>query len=548
MIRRLLLAAQLPLLALACSPAVTPPKTAAHPASSEPPAKTEPLAANEARAGAATNTIVAVLPERCAAYQTQTSRVCSLPSPSQGTNGPPVALAAIDAALTETDALARDRQLVALEGCNEFEPGLIVGLRAELLPPECADGIVEPWLTDAKITLSIDLSQLLRGQAIGARLLRAEDSPPLPKPPFSRDQFNSYLKERIRPWYLAQSQTVYNLAAEGAKLSGFGKAITAVEAGLSDLRFVDNARKVPLPEEMNKDPELVELYEQGLEDALEPRKIRGRDAILVGLLHLGQQGVLEDPRLYRARAQLTRLFSGSRVDALDGLLLPELPPLSMSTPVERLAARLPSFFADRLLAPDQVESTAALRALLERGLPPKLRQHLERRAYERPEIAQLFARALLQLGCRYFHPADFTRATIILGTKGTLTGPAAKEAKLIAALAQALQGGPENAAQLMLEGPMLPDSMGKVAPLELLAKEPGELGGIAAYDAGHLMSVIPQREPNPAHWEKAAGLFDQAAKRLVQPKQKTLAKARAADARATAAQIRSTKQQVATHP
>ncbi|MGC4063403.1 MAG: hypothetical protein QM784_01865 [Polyangiaceae bacterium] len=452
-------------------------------------------------------------------------------------------LQALDAAFSEADPLARDRALAKLEACSQFEAGLIRALRAELAPPECADHLVDPQLSDPKTPVSLELSQLMRGQSLGARLLRTEDAPPLPEPPFTREHFETFLKQRIRPWYAQQSQTIYDLASEGARLSGYGKAITAVEAGLSDLRFVDNVRAVPLPEEMAKDHEFVEVYEQGLEDALEPRKLRARDAILVGLLNLGQQGVLKDERLTRARRKLTQLFAGSRVDALDGLLLPELPALSTTTPVERLAAKLPPFFADRLLSPEQAETEPVLRALLERGLPPKLRQHVERRAYERPEIARLYARALLELGSKYFRPADFTRATIILGTKGALIGPEAKETRLIAAITHALEGGPSSAVELMLTGPLLPDGMGKIDQLERMAKETGPLGGLAAYDAAHLMTVIPQREPNAEHWEKAAKLFDDAARKLTAEAARRTAKTRAEDARATARQIRSAKPQ-----
>jgi hypothetical protein len=523
-------------MAFACTPQVaSPPKTAKVAFGAMEPVKPEANAPNGAQASSTpSRRIIAEAPTTCQSYVFKPSE-CPL---ATTTNGGATPLDAIDSALAEKDPVTSQKLLAALEGCSQFEPGLIVALRADLAPPECADLLTDPVVTNDKILLNIELSQLLRGLSIGARLLRADDAPPVPHPPFTKDHFEAFLKDEIRPWYGAQSQAIYNLAADGSKLSGYGKAISAVEAGLSDLRFVENVRQVPLPEEMNRDAELVEAYSQGLEDALEPRKARGRDAILVGLLHLGQQGVLNDRRLYRARSQLTKLFSGSRVDALEGLLLPELPAPSQATVIERLATKLPPFFADRLFTLEQIDSPTVLRALLERGLPPKIRQHIERRAYEDATLARLYARALLELGSRYFRPADFTRATIILGTKGALAGPSAKEARFIAALAHALTGGPENAVQLMLTGPMLPDSMGKIEQLEKLAKENSVIGGLAAYDAAHLMSVIPQREPHPEYWEKAAVLFDDAARKLAQPKQKDLAKARAEDARATAKQIR----------
>lgn len=503
---------------------------------------------------ASTVSIIAKAPSNCATFVLTQPQACAVLD--VGTQGatqdpkaePAPALVALDAALSAANEVELHQKLAALESCSHFEPGLILSLRADLAPPECADEIVSAKLADPKAALSLELHQLLRGQSIGARLLRAEVTPPVPQPPFTREHFEAFLKERIKPWYSAQSRAIFELSSEGAKLSGYGKAITAIEAGMSDLRFVESVRSVPLPEDMNRDPELVEVYGQSLEDALEPRKIRGRDAILVGLLHLGQQGVLNDARLKRAQAQLSKLFAGSRIDALSGLLLPPLPEPSTATVIERLAARLPPFFADRILTEKSLESPTVLRALMVRGLGPKIRQVVERRAYERADVARLYARALLEYGSKYFRPADFTRATIILGTKGSLEGAAARETRLIAALSHALEGGPENAVQLMLTGPMLPDSMGRIAQLQQLAKENSEIGGLAAYDAAHLMTVIPMREPNAAHWEKAAQSFDVAASKLKDPKLKSLAKARAEDARATAQTIRTTKPAGTTAP
>jgi len=527
----------LSLIAIACSrPSSVPPAQSPSNVATVPPA-----AAKQPEAAPAATTpkgVISDAPSSCDDYVVKTEEACPIQSPVADKNAHVEALTHLDAALSSPSNVAQNQKLATLERCGHFEPGLIAALRADLAPAECADRIVEPWLTNSKMTLSLELSQLMRGLSIGARLMRAEVVPPTPPAPFTRQHFEAFLKEHIRPWYSAQSRAIYDLASEGSKLSGYGKAITAVEAGLSDLRFVEAVRRVPLPEELRLDSELVEVYQQGLEDALEPRKLRGRDAILVGLLHLGQQGVLDDRRFYRAQTQLMQLFAGSRIDALSGLLLPKLPDVDSSTVVGRLAAHLPPFYSDRLLTPEEVESPAVLRALLVRGLGPKLRQHVERLAYERPEIAQLFARALLELGMKYFRPADFTRATIILGTKGALDGPSARETRLVAALSSALEGGPENTVQLMLTGPMLPDSMGKIEKLQQLAKEKSVIGGLAAYDAAHLMTVIPQREPNPEHWEKAARAFDLAASKLHDEKQIALAKARAYDARATAQQIR----------
>jgi hypothetical protein len=518
---------------LGCAPAaVTPaPSVPVAPAAaaSAPSTSATPVAAETGPA------IVAPAPPDCEAFATNG---LSAPTGSACPTDDDTRLAALDEALALDDLLDRDQRLRQLESCVGYEPGLLRALRADLAPLECADKIVDPWLRDHQDSLGLEVSQALRGLSLGARLLRTSDQPPLLLPPFTRERFDSFLATSIRPWYLAQSKVVFDMASSGAKLSGYGKAIVAIEAGLSDLRFVENVRKVSLPAEMSSDREVVEVYQQALEDALEPRKLRGRDAILVGLLHFGQLGALFDPRLGRARAQLVRLFSGSRVTALDALLLPPLSALSQATPVERLAAKLPSFYADRLLRLESTASPRVVRALLERGLPPKLRQQLEKASHSSPDIARLFARGQLELGRHYFRPADFTRASILLEQKAVVAGPAANESRFVAALAHALSGGPDNAVQLMLTGPMLPKGMGNVESLDRLTHDASVLAGMSAFNAGHLLSIIPQDAPSVAHWQRIARYFDDAERKIVDPALKATAHARAEDARATATQIR----------
>jgi hypothetical protein len=60
--------------------------------------------------------------------------------------------------------------------------------------------------------------------------------------------------------------------------------------------------------------------------ALEPRKARGRDAALAGLAAFADLGVIESPRIDRARQILSQSYAGHRIDALDGLRFPERTP------------------------------------------------------------------------------------------------------------------------------------------------------------------------------------------------------------------------------
>jgi len=533
--RRLAILAFISFVPVACAPpaVVTPAPTtpAAVPASAGAPNTPAPATSTTTEPAAA---VLAPAPSDCEQFIKSPTAAAAATCPTDET----ARLSALDEALAVDNQVARDQKLAQLENCVGFEPGLLRALRADFAPAECADQLVEPWLREHQDSLGIEVSQVLRGLALAARLLRTSDQPPLLLPPFTRERFDAFLNTSIRPWYLAQSKVVFDMASAGAKLSGYGKAVVAIEAGLSDLRFVENVRKVSIPAEMAANREVVEVYQQALEDALEPRKQRGRDAILVGFLHFGQLGALSDPRLYRARSQLVRLFAGSRINALDPLLLPPLRPLSEATAAERLAVKLPSFYADRLLPLGLTKTPNVVRALLERGIPPRLRQQLEKDSHESPEVARLFARGQLELGRHYFRPADFIRAAILLEQKSVLVGPTAKESKFVAALSHALEGGPENAVQLMLAGPMLPKGMGNVESLDRLTHEPGVIAGLAAFDAAHLLSIIPQEKPSFEHWQRIARYFDDAERKLDDPAQKATAHARADDARATATQIR----------
>ena len=446
-------------------------------------------------------------------------------------------LVRLDAAMSAPKTEQRDAALRTLEACPVFESGLLRALRAELAPNECADAIVGPWLEQPPPGLSLEVSQVLVGLALSSKLARTSAQPPSIGEHLDKAHFLEVLRERLQPWFQMQAREIETLASEGARLSGYAKAIAAIAAGRADLRFVESVRRVSLPAELKGDQELSEVYGQALEEALEPRKRRGRDALLVGLLHLAQAGVLHDSRLVQARQLLSRAYSGSRLTTLDLLLLPELPPLVVETPEQRLAAALPTFYAGRLLDPRLSLDASVLRALLDNGIPPEARRQLEGAAQLTPPVANLYARGLVELGMRYFRPGDFSRAAEVAAQAAHIPGTARAENQFLSALAQALRGGPENAIELFLTGPMLPSTMGDTSALDAISKRPGPYAGMAAFDAAHILSFLPQSEPTPLRWRKIAARFERAARLLAQPMQRTRALARARDAKATAEEI-----------
>jgi hypothetical protein len=309
-----------------------------------------------------------------------------------------------DAAGT-ADASARDAKLVCLEADTSLPSGIVRALRADLAPEVCADAIVAPFL-EAETKLDPEIEQALIGLLLAGKLARLGANPPELAPPFDKQRFLAFFDAELKPWVLGQAAAIGDLSLQGSKLTGYGKALAALAAGAADLRFVDLAREVPLPEEMKNDPEVRDVYYATLDEALEPRKQRGRDAVLVGLRLFAQLGVFHDERVLRARALLGKLYGGARVDSLDLLLLPELPALELDTTERKLAAALPSYYTLVLFPELDPTDPGNLRALSARGLPPPHKKRLDE-AKLGPRTSQLYARALLDSGILYFRAAAY---------------------------------------------------------------------------------------------------------------------------------------------
>lgn len=437
----------------------------------------------------------------------------------------------LDEALSRRDASERDRALVALEPCEPFAPGLIRALRAELAPPACSDVVVgddfQAWETIPK-----PVQETLLALVYAGYLERLVQKAPRLEPPFTKAEFKDFSKQTLNTWVVDQAQAVYKIAKQGAELTGYAKAIVAVQAGLADMRFVSVVRDVPLPEDMAHDDELREAYYSELDIALTPWKDRGRDAALVGLREFAELGVLSDPRVERARALLSQLYGGRRIDRLDGLMLPRLPEPTSETAKLRLVAALPSFFVPYVLPDLDPADEQVLAVLVERGVPPGVRADLESRELS-PLARSRLARVLVDLGRRYWRSKDFTAAARVLGKGAKLTED---EALLAQGLAEALKGGPRDAAEMMLKGPLLPAGVGNVKALDELANARGPLAGFAAFDAAYILELVPQKG-DAEYWRDVAARYDRAAKLLADDAAKARARNRAATARETAKAI-----------
>jgi hypothetical protein len=480
------------LLVTAC--AAAPPPAPAVPAapSAPPPAHTQKQEPN-----AVVPQVVPPPPALCAGFAAHPTNGCA---PSL------LARDALAAALVREDALERDALLACLEPSAELPAASVRALRAELAPEPCADALVGPVLEAPPKGMTSELENALLGLSVAARLSRLLSDPPALEAPFDKQRFMTFFVERLSPWVVAEALAIEKLAQEGARLTGYGRGIAALAAGNADLRFVQMARDVPLPDEMKADKDVTDAYYGELDQALEPRKLRGRDAALVGLKAFAELGAVRDERVSRARRLLNELWAGSRIDALDRLLLPELEPLDTSTTELTLAAHLPTFYAQLLLAADDPSDPKFLRALLEHGIPAPLRAKLDT-AKLSGSAELLDARALIESARRFFRAGDFKQARSVLGS-----APQGDLARLLAGLAQALENGPADATELMLKGPFVRGT-GDVSALDAEVARRGHFAGYAAFDAALVLALAPKRD-DAAFWDDIARRFDRAEKLL----------------------------------
>lgn len=422
------------------------------------------------------------------------------------------------------DGLERDQALAALQTCEAFSQGVVLTLRAELAPPECGDVVVGESIAPG---VDPELGETLTALVHAAHLNRLVTQAPRLEPPFSKQQFAEFSKTVLEKWVVTQAQAVYEVAKSGSKLGGYARGIVAVEAGLADMRFVSVVRDVPLPEELSQDAELRDAYYAELDVALSPWKERGRDAALVGLKELAAVGVLNHPRVTRARALLSELYGGRRIDRLDGLILPA-PPAVASGVTHELASLLPTPLVSYVLPDLDATQPAVLALLLRNGLPRSVRADLESRSLS-PETNFAFAWGLVRFGQTYWSATDFMAAVAVLG-RGPW--PATPEAELLHSVSLALKAGPRDATEMMARG-SAPVPETSLTSLDALAKRTGPWAAAAAFDAAYILELWPPAG-DPAFWQALAQRYTRAQPRLADRADQARARELADAARATA--------------
>ena len=446
-------------------------------------------------------------------------------------------LAALALALRETDVGKRDALLVALETAPGITGGLVRALRADLAPVECADLVVDPLLSAKGTAIPGNVLHALVGQSLAARLARTVTKAPPLSPPYDRARVIEYIRGPLRIWISGQAKAIDEISRAGSKLASYGKAIVAIEAGLADMRFVERVRELPLPTEFAKDEELKAAYFASLDQVLDPRKDRGRDAALIGLREFASIGALHDARVDRARVLLGKLYAGRRIDALDALLLPSLAEAKPVSQAEELAASLPTFYSAILLEPKSVASDNVLRMFLERGVPAPMRAVLVDPAglfaALPPPARELYARARLELGKTYWRSVDFERAAAI-SVAGEAARHRSEEGNLVLAVAISLRAGPKDAVEMMRAPSPEALNLRHVEALDAIAESTGKYAGMAAFDAALLLSTSPPEGAHAPYFLDVARRFHAAAARLTDPSQKAQAEERAHTAEAIA--------------
>jgi hypothetical protein len=428
------------------------------------------------------------------------------------------------AAFGEKDPGRRDARLVALAKDPKTNVALNRALRADLAPVECADAIVDPLLQTlasgpaAPSTASAANARLLVGFSLAGKLSRTASAPPAMGALREKEKVKAFVNGPLKAWLLEQSTAIELLSSGAAGLSGYARGVAAIEAGIAELRLVDRMRSAPVP--ATWDPELKSIYEAALDEALEPRKKRGRDAALVGMSDFARIGIIRDARLDRARALLSKLYGGRRIDALDALMVPvpAVPPAS--TLSEAAIASIPTYW----LESGDIAHAEDPR-FLANGVTRGLREHVKKLpAGAADEIRTPYAFARLAMGRVYWRRVDFVEAAY------AARGSSKPEDRLILALSVALAQGTNGAAEMMRAPTPAALDLRHTEALDALVTEGGPLAGMAAFDGAHLRALSPPEGADAGPYLRdVATRFRKAETLLTDPAQKKTAAQRGAE-------------------
>ncbi len=307
-----------------------------------------------------------------------------------------------------TEALSR------LEGCAAFPKGALRWLQIHELC-RCAVELAEPVLQRGGPDLDPALRGLLVGEVIGQECLRRVEAPPPLGGKYTRDRFQRWHSQSIRPW---QERMIKRLAVCHDMASSFpvgapGRAAALIGYAQAVAKFATALRAAPLTKAMQQDYELRTAYYTAL------------DAVTADYGALRQAASDEARREAACEGdydRYARAFASLvvRREPFSVLGLPPLPGFG-ETPLLSVLAHLPTQISSLHpgLSPFSLDRDGqqALAAMLRRGLPQTVRARLGAQLTALPtddNLRQrghgLLAAGLLRLGLVLQDPDTLERA------------------------------------------------------------------------------------------------------------------------------------------
>lgn len=322
----------------------------------------------------------------------------------------PGTLAALAQALEIADVRQRDRRLARLEPCHSLTPGLVSALRAEL-DPTCSDVIAQAALNQSgRAEMSLQIRATLVALAHAARVMRSAAMPRFAGNG-KRENVERYRVNTVRPWLAAQTKRIQ---ATGERLgmldgTGYARAISAMALATAWSQVYIGARSRPVPDSIKRQYDERSRYYGMLDEELSPIRARALQAHAEAAALVSRHGIRHSPLADQWFKTVGAVANRAAYNAAEYLSVTRPTDCAATTPVERLARRIPAFYAGVLFTGSELTEPCVVRGLIDQGI-----SLAHRRAWQqnRPsaEIASLLAYGHVALARRSFDALHFDEA------------------------------------------------------------------------------------------------------------------------------------------
>ena len=85
------------------------------------------------------------------------------------------------------------------------------------------------------------------GFSLAGKLARTASAPPSMGAIGDKEKVKAFIHGPLKTWLVEQSTAIEVLSSGAAGLSGYARGVAAIEAGIAELRLVDNMRSAPVP-------------------------------------------------------------------------------------------------------------------------------------------------------------------------------------------------------------------------------------------------------------------------------------------------------------